>query len=125
MRYVRAVATAGFTVDIPVIINACLAVRPLSRINPRIDARSFESEVGDAFYGGSFLSFVDAAVAHLERSQRLADRFRRWRTGKLSDPPLLIKPNPIGTPYRPIRRFRGTMPRREWRAGNSTGRARL
>lgn len=108
MRYIRVLATAGFTVDIRVIVNACLAVRPLSRINPRIDACSFESEVGDAFYG-SFLSFVDAAVEHLERSQRLADRFRHWRASKLSDPPLLGKPNPIGTAYRPIRRFRGSM----------------
>lgn len=108
MRYYRMAAKGGFTVDIPVIVNACLAVRPLSRINHRIDACSFESEVGDAFYG-SFLSFVDAAVAHLERSQRLADRFRRWRASKLADPPVLGKPSPIGTPYRPIRRFRGSL----------------
>jgi hypothetical protein len=108
MRYYRVAAKAGFTVDVPVVVNACLAVRPLSRINHRINAASFESEVGDAFYG-SFLSWVDAAVAHLERSQRLADRFRRWRASKLADPPLLGKPDPIGTAYRPIRRFRGSM----------------
>jgi hypothetical protein len=108
MRYYRVAAKAGFTVDVPIVVNACLAVRPLSRINYRVDAASFESEVGDAFYG-SFLSWVDAAVAHLERSQRLADRFRRWRASKLADPPVLGKPDPVGTPNRPIRRFRGSM----------------
>ena len=108
MRHIRVLAKRGFTVEVPVVVNACLAVRALSHINRAIDAVSFESEVGDAFYG-SFLSWVDAAVAHLERSQRLADRFRRWRASKMSDPPILGKPSPIGTSYRPIRRFRGSM----------------
>jgi len=106
MRYLRAQAKAGYTVEPQLVIDACIALRTLGRTNPKIDAYSFIAEIADAYYGGSFEVFLAAVVAHVERAQRLADRFQHWRVHKLSRRPIIGKPDPIGTPLRALRRFR-------------------
>ncbi|MBV9069412.1 MAG: hypothetical protein JO093_18715 [Acidobacteria bacterium] len=88
-------------------IEACIALRKLARANPKVDAYSFISEIAGAHFGSSFTAFLVAAVAHVERAQRVADRFRDWRTSKLTHAPLLMKPDPVGAPIRPLHRFRG------------------
>lgn len=107
MRYLRTQLKTGHTMDPKLAVEACIALRALARANPKIDAYSFISEIADAHYGSSFTAFLAAAVAHIERAQRVAERFTNWRTSKLTDPPPLMKPDPIGTPLRPLHRFRG------------------
>ena len=59
-------------------VEACIALRALARANTKIDAYSFISEIAAAHYGSSFAAFLAAAVAHVERAQRVAERFTNW-----------------------------------------------
>lgn len=105
MRYVRVAAKDGYTVDVAAIVNASIAVRALARTNPNIAATSFVGELADAYIRW-FTLFLECAAAHVERAQRVADRFRYWRASKQPHPPLLGKPDAIGSPSRRIRHFR-------------------
>lgn len=95
--------------DARVIIDACLAVRRLSADQPRIDANTFAGVVADA-YPDWFIYFAQAAVMHIERAQRVADRFVRWRAGWRLRRQRHVKPAPVGSPGRPFRRFRMCSP---------------
>ncbi|MBV8519294.1 MAG: hypothetical protein JO197_18010 [Acidobacteria bacterium] len=105
MRYTRVRATAGYTVDPLVVVNACVAARELARNHPRIGLYNFISGIADAHLGW-FDLFLDSVVMHVERSQRVTNRFRTWRNSKRQRPRVIGKPDPIGAPSRRVRRFR-------------------
>lgn len=105
MRYTRVRATAGYTVDPLVVVNACIAARKLARNHPRIDLYNFISGIADA-HRDWFALFLDSVVMHVERAQRITNRFRTWRNTKRQHPRVIGKPDPIGWPSRRVRRFR-------------------
>jgi hypothetical protein len=105
VRYTRVRATAGYTVDPLVVANACIAARELARNNPRIDLYNFISGIADAHLDW-FDLFLDSLVMHVERAQRITDRFRTWRNSTREHPCIIGKPDPIGSASRRVRRFR-------------------
>lgn len=105
MRYTRVRATAGYTVDPLVVADACIAARKLARNHPRIDLYNFISGIADAHLDW-FDLFLDSVVLHVERAQRITNRFRTWRNSKRRRPRIVGKPDPIGAPSRRVRRFR-------------------
>jgi len=104
MRYTKVEAKEGYVVDVAAIVNASIAVRALARTNRNVAAANFVGELADVYLRW-FMLLLEAAVAHVERAQRVADRFRTWRASKQDVPPLLGEPDPIGSSSRRIRRF--------------------
>lgn len=105
MRHYR---NAAESIDVAAIINAGLALRDLAKTDARMHD-VFTSFVHEALTDGrrhSASIFITAAVVYMERSQRVARRFRTWRASKCAVPPLLGKPDPIGTQNHPVRRWR-------------------
>ena len=95
-------------VDTRALLEAALAMRVLARTSPRVelDVPSFIGETLSEAYDGSLPIFLTELAAYVERAQRVADRFRSWRYSKEGGDEPLRRPEPIGTPFRPIRRFR-------------------
>lgn len=99
---------AAESVDVGAIINAGLALRDLAKTDARMHD-VFTSFVHEALTDGrrhSAAIFITAAAVYMERAQRVARRFRTWRASKCAVPPLLGKPDPIGTQNHPVRRWR-------------------
>ncbi|HJQ37364.1 MAG TPA: hypothetical protein VKB93_09515 [Thermoanaerobaculia bacterium] len=105
MRHYR---NAAESIDVAAIINAGLALRDLAMTDARMHD-VFTSFVHEALTDGrrhSASIFIMAAAVYMERGQRVARRFRTWRASKCAVPPLLGKPDPIGTQTHPVRRWR-------------------
>jgi hypothetical protein len=105
MRHYR---NAAESVDIAAIINAGLALRDLAKTDARMHD-VFSSFVNEALTDGRrhcVSIFIAATVVYMERAQRVAERFRTWRDSKHPDPPPRMRPDPIGTQSRPVRRWR-------------------
>jgi hypothetical protein len=105
MRHYR---NAAESIDVAAIIKAGLALRDLAQTDARMQD-VFTSFVHEALTDGrrhSASIFIAATVLYMERAQRVARRFRTWRASKCPFPPLLGKPDPIGTQNHPVRRTR-------------------
>jgi hypothetical protein len=99
---------AAESIDVAAIIKAGLALRDLARTDARM-RHVFTSFVHEDLTDGrrhSASIFIAATVLYMERAQRVAHRFRTWRASKCAVPPLLGKPDPIGTQNHPVRRWR-------------------
>src|SRR4051812_2837743 len=104
MRHHRPPTSA---VDIPTMLEMAVPLRALTRTqrSAGIDVPAIITEELGKAYARALPIYIAELAAYIERAQRVADRFRSWRYSKSGGDEPLRKPEPIGTPFRPVRRF--------------------